>query len=119
MSRGDSLVREARRVLRAEADAIAGLADRLDSRFAEAVELLRETEGRVVVSGVGKSGIIARKIAADAKARKERSERRTLDGDEDELLHENWNALDKMDDRITNLETILLERGRGADRIMK
>ena len=64
MSRGDSLVREARRVLRAEADAIAGLADRLDSRFAEAVELLRETEGRVVVSGVGKSGIIARKIAA-------------------------------------------------------
>ncbi len=63
--------------------------------------------------------LIARKIAADAKARKERSERRTLDGDEDELLHENWNALDKMDDRITNLETILLERGRGADRIMK
>lgn len=48
----------------AEAEGISGLADRLDSRFGEAVELLRLVEGRVVVSGVGKSGIIARKIAA-------------------------------------------------------
>ena len=63
--------------------------------------------------------LVSQKIAADAKARKERSERGSLDGDEDELLHEIWKALDKMDDRITNLETILLERGRGADRIMK
>jgi arabinose-5-phosphate isomerase len=50
--------------LGAEAEGISGLADRLDSRFGEAVELLRLVEGRVVVSGVGKSGIIARKIAA-------------------------------------------------------
>jgi arabinose-5-phosphate isomerase len=63
-SQPDALVQEARRVLEAEAEAISGLADRLDSRFGEAVELLRLVEGRVVVSGVGKSGIIARKIAA-------------------------------------------------------
>ena len=63
-SQPDALVQEARRVLGAEAEGISGLADRLDSRFGEAVELLRLVEGRVVVSGVGKSGIIARKIAA-------------------------------------------------------
>jgi arabinose-5-phosphate isomerase len=58
------LLDEARRVLHAEAGAIAGLADRLDDRFAEAVGLLLAVRGRVVVAGVGKSGIIARKIAA-------------------------------------------------------
>jgi arabinose-5-phosphate isomerase len=58
------LLAEARRVLHAEAGAIAGLADRLDDRFAQAVELLFAVRGRVIVTGVGKSGIIARKIAA-------------------------------------------------------
>jgi arabinose-5-phosphate isomerase len=59
-----SLVDEARRVLHAEAGAVAALADRLDDRFAEAVELLFAVRGRVIVTGVGKSGIVARKIAA-------------------------------------------------------
>ena len=54
----------ARRVLRVEADAIAALAERLDKRFAEAVELLFACQGRVVVTGLGKSGLIGRKIAA-------------------------------------------------------
>jgi len=58
------LLAEARRVLHAEAGAVAGLADRLDDRFAEAVELLFAVRGRVIVTGVGKSGIVARKIAA-------------------------------------------------------
>jgi arabinose-5-phosphate isomerase len=58
------LLAEARRVLHAEAGAVAGLADRIDDRFAEAVELLFAVRGRVIVTGVGKSGIIARKIAA-------------------------------------------------------
>src|SRR5271169_1853806 len=54
----------AKRVLRIEAEAIAGLIDRLDRRFEEAVELLYACEGRVVVTGLGKSGLIGRKIAA-------------------------------------------------------
>ena len=54
----------ARAVLRTEADAVAALIDRLDERFATAVQLLADCRGRVIVSGIGKSGIIARKIAA-------------------------------------------------------
>lgn len=54
----------AKRVLRIEADAIAGLIDRLDGRFEKAVELLHDCKGRVVVTGLGKSGLIGRKIAA-------------------------------------------------------
>jgi arabinose-5-phosphate isomerase len=54
----------AKRVLRIEADAIAGLIDRLDRRFEEAVDVLYGCKGRVVVTGMGKSGLIGRKIAA-------------------------------------------------------
>ncbi len=54
----------ARRVLRIEADAITALADRIDGTFARAVELILASRGRVIVSGIGKSGHIARKIAA-------------------------------------------------------
>jgi arabinose-5-phosphate isomerase len=54
----------AQRVLRIEAEAIAGLIARLDARFEQAVELLYACKGKVVVSGLGKSGLIGRKIAA-------------------------------------------------------
>jgi arabinose-5-phosphate isomerase len=54
----------ARKVLRTEAAAILGLIDRLDERFARAVVMLRDCSGRVIVTGMGKSGIICRKIAA-------------------------------------------------------
>ena len=54
----------ARRVLRIEAEAIAGLIERLDERFEKAVECLYACKGRVVVTGLGKSGLIGRKIAA-------------------------------------------------------
>ena len=54
----------AKRVLRIEAEAIAGLIERLDARFEQAVELLYSCKGRVVVTGMGKSGLIGRKIAA-------------------------------------------------------
>jgi arabinose-5-phosphate isomerase len=52
------------RVLRIEAEAIAELAARLDARFTQAVEILFTCAGRVVVTGLGKSGLIGRKIAA-------------------------------------------------------
>ncbi|HZM33183.1 MAG TPA: KpsF/GutQ family sugar-phosphate isomerase [Burkholderiales bacterium] len=54
----------ARQVLRIEADAVRALAVRLDERFLDAVELIHGRRGRVVVSGIGKSGHIARKIAS-------------------------------------------------------
>ncbi|MGM0585379.1 MAG: KpsF/GutQ family sugar-phosphate isomerase [Pseudomonadota bacterium] len=53
-----------RRVLRTEAEALAGFADTLGESFAEAVELMLGCPGRVVVSGMGKSGHVGRKIAA-------------------------------------------------------
>jgi arabinose-5-phosphate isomerase len=58
------LRRLAERVLRIEADAILGLIPKLDERFERAVELLRDCTGRVIVTGMGKSGLIGRKIAA-------------------------------------------------------
>jgi arabinose-5-phosphate isomerase len=54
----------ARKVLQTEAAAVLALADRLDDRFAEAVALVVGCKGRVIVTGMGKSGIICRKIAA-------------------------------------------------------
>src|SRR5438093_8377135 len=54
----------ARKVLETEAAAILALVDRLDARFACAVEVLRNCKGRVILTGMGKSGIICRKIAA-------------------------------------------------------
>jgi arabinose-5-phosphate isomerase len=54
----------ARKVLKTEAAAILGLVERLDDRFAGAVSMLALCEGRVIVTGMGKSGIIGRKIAA-------------------------------------------------------
>ncbi len=62
-SAGDDL-EVARRVLRDEAAGLTALAAALDQSFAAAVDLLAQISGRVVVSGMGKSGHIARKIAA-------------------------------------------------------
>ena len=54
----------AEKVLRTEAEAVAGLIGRLDANFEKAVELIYRSEGRVVVTGMGKSGIVGKKIAA-------------------------------------------------------
>jgi arabinose-5-phosphate isomerase len=54
----------ARKVLETEAAAILALVPRLDERFARAVELLQQCRGRVILTGMGKSGLICRKIAA-------------------------------------------------------
>jgi arabinose-5-phosphate isomerase len=64
MSDNGSALDLARRVLRTEAAAILGLVDRVDAEFERAVQLLYECRGRVIVTGMGKSGIICRKIAA-------------------------------------------------------
>jgi arabinose-5-phosphate isomerase len=57
-------LRIARNVLQIEAEGLLYLAEHLDERFAEAVDWIYGTPGRVIVSGVGKSGIVGRKIVA-------------------------------------------------------
>ena len=60
----DRAVKVAREVLSIEAEAVHSVAERIDAHFAVAVELLLGCRGRVVVSGIGKSGHVARKVAA-------------------------------------------------------
>jgi arabinose-5-phosphate isomerase len=58
------ILRHAREVIRIEAEAVQGLLDRLDENFARAVEALLSCKGRVVVTGIGKSGLVGRKIVS-------------------------------------------------------
>ncbi len=58
------ILQRAKEVLNIEAMGIVSLIDRLDDRFIQAVELLYNCRGKVVVTGLGKSGLICRKIAA-------------------------------------------------------
>ena len=58
------MLEAAKRVLRIEADAVLALESRLDGEFTRAVELILECPGRVVISGMGKSGLICQKIAS-------------------------------------------------------
>ncbi|MGH9715604.1 MAG: KpsF/GutQ family sugar-phosphate isomerase [Candidatus Acidiferrales bacterium] len=60
----ETAVDRAKRVLRIEADAVADLIGRIGDDFEKAVEILYACKGRVVVTGLGKSGIIGRKVAA-------------------------------------------------------
>ncbi len=63
-SSDEEILERGRNVLRMEAEAVAGTEQRLDGSFANAVRMLAGCQGRVIVSGVGKSGLIGRKIAA-------------------------------------------------------
>ncbi len=64
LGRRGRVLAEGRRVLRTEADAVRCLADRLGEGFLDAVDLIHGAKGRIVVAGIGKSGLVARKIAA-------------------------------------------------------
>jgi arabinose-5-phosphate isomerase len=58
------VIEEAKRVLKVEACSILDLAERIDESFSQAVELLYHCKGRVVLMGMGKSGLVGRKIAS-------------------------------------------------------
>ncbi len=60
----DPLIEQARDVLRIEAESILDLVDKIDSDFTRAVETIYRSKGRVIVTGIGKSGLIGRKIVA-------------------------------------------------------
>ena len=57
-------LKEARKVLKIEADAIRNIIAHLDRHFEDAVELILNTKGKVVISGLGKSGLVGQKIAS-------------------------------------------------------
>jgi len=59
-----TILAAARRTISLEAESVAGLLDQLDEHFTRAVELMYNSKGRLVVSGIGKSAIIAQKIVA-------------------------------------------------------
>ncbi len=61
---GYRIVNEAVEVLKLEADSVRRLSERVDHRFVKMVELICRSKGRVIVAGIGKSGIIGRKLAA-------------------------------------------------------
>ena len=58
------IVKEAKRVLRVEAQSLLDLAERIDENFSQAIELLYQCKGKVVLMGMGKSGLVGRKIAS-------------------------------------------------------
>ena len=60
----EQIIELGRRVVRLERDALGAVEERIGASFAAAVALIAGSEGRVIVTGVGKSGLIARKIAA-------------------------------------------------------
>ena len=61
---GVDVIAEARRVIRMEAEALLALSEAIDGEFSRAVELILASTGRVVVTGMGKSGLIGQKIAS-------------------------------------------------------
>ena len=62
MDKAQIFLDTARRVIRTEAEGLTQLSDGLGKEFAQAVELMLGARGRIIVSGMGKSGHIARKI---------------------------------------------------------
>ena len=60
----EQIIAKGKEVIRIEGDAILNLINNIDKNFAQAVELMFNSHGRVVFTGMGKSGIIARKIVA-------------------------------------------------------
>jgi arabinose-5-phosphate isomerase len=58
------IIKRGQRVIRIEAEAVASLESRIGESFARAVEMIYKSKGRVVLTGMGKSGIVARKIVA-------------------------------------------------------
>lgn len=59
-----TVIDEARRVIRVEAQALSAMAERIDGSFERAIDLIMSSPGRVIVSGMGKSGLIGQKIAS-------------------------------------------------------
>ena len=64
MRKGLRVITQAREVLQIEAQGILDLIDKIGPEFEEAVEIILKSKGRVILTGIGKSGIVAKKITA-------------------------------------------------------
>lgn len=64
MKTNSETIRRAKEVLKIEAQSILQLIDRIDGNFSRAVDLIYKSKGRVIITGIGKSGLIGRKIVA-------------------------------------------------------
>jgi len=64
MSQATLTIQEGKTILQQEAEAIRLMSERLDENFSRAVELMLASTGKIIISGMGKSGIIGQKIAA-------------------------------------------------------
>jgi len=60
----EEIIKNGKEVIKIEAAAVAGLEESINDQFLKALEIINQTKGRVVLSGMGKSGLIARKIVA-------------------------------------------------------
>ncbi len=60
----DSSIEKGKEVIRIEAEAVAALEGKIDGQFASAVDLIYNSPGRVIITGMGKSGVVARKIVS-------------------------------------------------------
>jgi len=60
----NSSIEKGKEVVRIEAEAVTALVEKINGKFAEAVELILRSKGRVIITGMGKSGLVARKIVA-------------------------------------------------------
>jgi len=64
MKTNQETIRRAKEVLKIEAQSILRLIDKIDGNFSRAVDLIYKSKGRVIITGIGKSGLIGRKIVA-------------------------------------------------------
>ncbi|HAB52892.1 MAG TPA: D-arabinose 5-phosphate isomerase [Ignavibacteriales bacterium] len=60
----DEIIKKGKEVIRIEAEAVANLSESINDQFVKAINVISESKGRVVLTGMGKSGLIARKIVA-------------------------------------------------------
>ena len=68
MDTKDNILILAKKTILSESESIAKLVDFIDNSFAEATQIIFNSKGRVIVTGIGKSAIIAQKIVADRKS---------------------------------------------------
>ena len=71
-------LREARALIKQEGETLLELANRLDTDFCRAVEMILHASGRVVVTGVGKAGLIGKKVSATLASTGTRSDRKSV-----------------------------------------
>jgi arabinose-5-phosphate isomerase len=64
MNKSEETIKVGKQVIQLEAESVAALEQRIDENFVKAVDLIFNTKGRVIVTGLGKSGVIGRKISA-------------------------------------------------------